>query len=108
MHANIRRHAESTPTRRTRRRYAPHAEGLETRNLLSMMYQYGRLQPMVANGQTPGEFMAAGSSSVAPPASGYLPSDIRHTYGFDKISFTDAQGHAIPGDGRGQTIAIVD
>jgi hypothetical protein len=107
MPAKIRRHAESTPTRRTRRRYGPDAEGLETRKLLSMMYQYGRLHPMVANGPTPGEFRAAGSNSLA-PASGYLPSDIRHTYGFDKISFTDSQGQTIPGDGRGQTIAIVD
>jgi len=108
MFTKIRRHTTSTPTRRTRRRFGPHAEGLETRNLLSEMYQYVRLHPTVADGPTPGEFGAAGSSSVAPPASGYLPSDIRHTYGFDKISFTDAQGHMIPGDGRGQTIAIVD
>jgi len=107
MFTKTSRHAKSTPTRRTRRRYGPQAEGLETRNLLSMMYQYGRLHPMVANTPTPGEFGVAGSSSLA-PASGYLPSDIRHTYGFDKISFTDAQGHTIPGDGRGQTIAIVD
>ena len=53
MLAKIRRHAESTPTRRARRRYGPRAEGLETRNLLSMIYQYDRLHPMVADGPTP-------------------------------------------------------
>ena len=35
------------------------------------------------------------------------PAQIRHAYGFDQIAFT-AGGQTTPGDGRGQTIAIVD
>ena len=34
---------------------------------------------------------------------GFTPSQIQHAYGFDQIHFG-----AIPGDGRGQTIAIID
>ncbi len=37
----------------------------------------------------------------------FTPLQIRHAYGFDQVSFT-ANGQTIPGDGRGQTIAIVD
>src|SRR5262249_16766156 len=37
------------------------------------------------------------------PGGGFAPSQIRHAYGFDQISF-----NGVPGDGRGQTIAIVD
>jgi subtilase family serine protease len=111
MPAKLRRQAESIPTRRPRRprrRCAPVAEGLEARNLLSsMMYQYDRLHPAIANGPTSAHFVSAGVSNPS-PLPGYRPSDIRRAYGFDAISFTDAQGHAIPGDGRGQTIAIVD
>ena len=44
---------------------------------------------------------ATGSSSVQ----GYSPSQIRHAYGFDQVSFGAS---ALPADGRGQTIAIVD
>jgi hypothetical protein len=40
-----------------------------------------------------------------PSPSGYTPTQIRHAYGFDKISF--AAG-TVPADGRGTTIAIVD
>src|SRR5262249_124804 len=106
------RHAESIPTRRprrARRRFGPDAEGLETRNLLSamMMYEYDRLHLVAAIGPKPGRFGTADLGDPS-PVGGYDPSDIRQVYGFDKISFTDAQGHAIPGDGRGQTIAIVD
>lgn len=43
---------------------------------------------------------AAGSDG-----SGYVPSQLRHFYGFDQVTF---QGGAIQGDGSGQTIAIVD
>jgi hypothetical protein len=107
MLAETRRHAKSTPTRRPRRRYGPDAEGLETRNLLSSMtYQYHQLHPVAAIGPRLGAFGAADLDGPSPL--GYGPSDIRRAYGFDRISFTDVQGHAIPGDGRGQTIAIVD
>src|SRR5262249_21361675 len=34
---------------------------------------------------------------------GFSPAQIRHAYGFDQISF-----NGVPGDGRGQTIAIID
>jgi hypothetical protein len=36
---------------------------------------------------------------------GYTPAQIRHAYAFDQVAFN--QG-TVPGDGRGQTIAIVD
>jgi subtilase family serine protease len=36
---------------------------------------------------------------------GYTPTQIKHAYGIDQISFS---GGTIPGDGGGQTIAIVD
>ena len=111
MLTKISRRLESIPTRgprRARRRYGPDAEGLETRNLLSaMMYQYGRPHAAAAISPTFGDSGTADVSNPSPLV-GYRPSDIRQAYGFDKISFTDAQGNAIPGDGRGQTIAIVD
>jgi len=37
----------------------------------------------------------------------FAPAQLAHAYGFDLISFTDPNG-TVPGDGRGQTIAIVD
>jgi subtilase family serine protease len=39
-----------------------------------------------------------------PIISGYTPVQVRHAYGFDRITFAGG----IAGDGRGQTIAIVD
>jgi len=42
--------------------------------------------------------------STAGPT-GTTPAQIRHAYGFDQIAFANG---AIPGDGRGTTIAIVD
>src|SRR5713226_3307094 len=40
----------------------------------------------------------------------FTPRQIVHAYGFDQINFSNPipGGLAIPGDGRGQTIAIVD
>jgi hypothetical protein len=110
MLAKKRLHHDSLPTRRlrrVRRRYGPNTEGLETRNLLSsMMYHYVPLHTPAAIGPTHG---FTGTVDVSDPSPlGYGPSDIRRAYGFDRISFTDAQGQTIPGDGRGQTIAIVD
>lgn len=40
-------------------------------------------------------------------AVGLSPAQVRHAYGFDKVSFQVA-GHTIAGDGSGQTIAVVD
>jgi hypothetical protein len=42
---------------------------------------------------------------VRPAATGYVPDQIRHAYGFDQIKF---QNGAVQGIGSGQTIAIVD
>ena len=36
-----------------------------------------------------------------------VPSQIRHAYGVDQITFTGPGGAAIQGDGAGQTIAIL-
>jgi hypothetical protein len=38
----------------------------------------------------------------------FNPTQIRHAYGFDQISFINGQGQSVAGDGTGQTIAIVD
>ena len=38
---------------------------------------------------------------------GFTPAEIRHAYGFDKVFF-ESGGHAIPGDGRGMTIALFE
>jgi hypothetical protein len=40
--------------------------------------------------------------------SAFTPAQIRFAYGFDQINFMTPQGTSVPGDGRGQTIAIVD
>jgi hypothetical protein len=40
--------------------------------------------------------------------SAYNPMNVRSAYGFDKVSFTDAGGGTVAGDGAGQTVAIVD
>ncbi len=47
---------------------------------------------------------AASSFSTATPT-GYTPTQIRHAYGFDQITFSNG---TIVGDGTGQTIAIID
>jgi hypothetical protein len=44
-----------------------------------------------------------GAPSLSAGPAGYTPSQIRHAYAFDQISF-----NGVAGDGRGQTIAIVD
>lgn len=41
----------------------------------------------------------------APFLFGYTPAQVRHAYAFDQVAFNRG---AVPGDGRGQTIAIVD
>src|SRR5207302_3738915 len=47
---------------------------------------------------------AASPSGTSGPT-GYTPSQVRHAYGFDQITFS---GGTVTGDGSGQTIAIVD
>src|SRR5262249_21455827 len=48
---------------------------------------------------------AAAMAGAGP--SGYTPSQISQAYGFNQIAFTK-NGSTIPGNGQGQTIAIVD
>jgi subtilase family serine protease len=71
------------------------------------MYQYFRIHPAVGVARATGHDGAAGVTNPT-PIGGYAPGDIRSYYGFDQIMFTDAQGHQVPGDGRGETIAVVD
>ncbi len=50
--------------------------------------------------------MGGGATPLSNPApTGYSPAQMRHAYGFDKISFNNG---AVAGDGSGTTIAIVD
>ena len=42
-----------------------------------------------------------------PAAIGYTPAQITNAYGFNKVEFSDA-GAAVPGDGRGQTVALFE
>src|SRR5262249_46785692 len=44
------------------------------------------------------------SGVTSPPPIGLTPNQVRHAYGFDRITLD----HGIAGDGTGQTIAIVD
>ena len=58
---------------------------------------------------------SAGLTAVARPAAvtfpfptgGFTPYQIRHAYGFDTIRFTKGTSF-VPGNGAGQTIAIID
>jgi subtilase family serine protease len=38
----------------------------------------------------------------------FSPAQIRHAYGIDRVVFSTGTGQVVPGDGRGQTIAVVD
>src|SRR5437762_5176661 len=71
-------------------------ECLETRRLLATAHPFHIIV---------GPSDAAPLSTAGP--TGYTPSQIRHAYGFDQITYLQ-QGNNVPGDGRGQTIAIVD
>src|SRR2546425_963562 len=46
-----------------------------------------------------------GGGVTNPNRVGYDPAQIRHAYGFDQITFSNG---TVQGDGRGQTIAVVD
>ncbi len=73
-------------------------ELLEARNLLSgLQPTYTRV---VLNG--------GANPFNGPSPTGTTVAQIRHAYGFDKISFKDSLGNTVPGDGSGTTIAIVD
>jgi subtilase family serine protease len=38
----------------------------------------------------------------------FTPNQIAHAYGFDRVTFQDASHSALPGNGAGQTIALID
>lgn len=75
-------------------------EWLEPRSLLSISAPGVAVPYLAAFDAGPG---VAPLSTAGP--TGYSPQQVRHAYGFDKISFGDG---AIAGDGSGTTIAIVD
>jgi hypothetical protein len=96
----------SEATRRTHPRVSrpadfmrrPVIEPLEDRFLMSHA-----VQPIIM--RPPIQFHPpAGSTSPSLFLSRYSPQEIRHAYGFDQITFAGG----VKGDGRGQTIAIVD
>src|SRR5262245_33890874 len=79
------------------RRPVLYIEMLESRDLLSAA------QPFHVVMNAPGSTRPAAASS--PNGLGFSPSQVRHAYGFDQITFANG---TIQGDGTGQTIAIVD
>src|SRR5437868_7398542 len=74
-----------------RRQSLPSLECLETRDLLATAHPF---HIITHNGAAP--FSSAGPM-------GYTPSQVRHAYGFDQISYRQG-GVSVPGDGRGETI----
>jgi subtilase family serine protease len=88
-----RRGRQSRPPKRRR----PAVELLESRDLLS-----GFFHPTYV--LLPGS--GGGVHTLGSPGpTGYTPSQIRHAYGFDQITFSNG---TVNGDGSGTTIAIVD
>src|SRR5947209_8279445 len=83
--------------RLTRRQNPLWVEQLESRDVPTVMYPF--YHPLSPPG---GGIHPFGS----PAATGYTPSQIRHAYGFDQISFNGPSG-PVAGDGTGTTIAIV-
>jgi hypothetical protein len=76
-------------------RALPALEALESRELMTVAYPAA----LVLH---PGTLVPASGTGL--PA-GLSPSQVRHAYGFDQITFSNG---AVKGDGSGQTIAIVD
>ncbi len=71
------------------------------------------VQPTVTGARLDGTIPTAnlvltGPSAYNPPFSGYTPTQIKNAYGVNQITFPGADGTTIPGDGRGQTIALVE
>jgi subtilase family serine protease len=67
------------------------------------------LAPKIAPQSTPACSGIHATPQSSPAVSGFTPSQIRQAYGFNNISFWNPSLNAVvPGDGSGQTIAIVD
>ncbi len=64
--------------------------------------------PIVVSGAVDPNYTITYKNGTLTVVIGYTPQQIRQAYGFDQITFANRQGQAIAGDGRGQTIAIVD
>jgi len=47
-----------------------------------------------------------GRELLSASPTGLVPAQVRHAYGFDQVTFRHRRRN-VPGDGRGQTIAIV-
>jgi streptogramin lyase len=97
--------ADKPERSRTRRRphlVRPQLEVLEEKLLPSA----GNLVPtyIVAPTHEIGSHLGGGLLPLSGPP-GLSPAQVRHAYGFDQIFF---QNGTVPGDGSGQTIAIVD
>jgi hypothetical protein len=100
--------------RRSRHRFRWDFEVLESRFCMSATQPQQAL-PQASIGQTsPTQSMAYPQIALVEPTSGalpsgsrapvgYVPAQIQTAYGFNQISF-----NGTPGDGRGETIAIVD
>ena len=88
------------PARKSERSRLLRAEPLEARALLS-----ASMSDWATTFHRP---IPAGNGTVPLATSGptgYSPAQVRHAYGFDKITFNNG---TVPGDGSGTTIAIVD
>lgn len=91
-------HPRSGNIRRVRKASRPRAlrlEQLEVRALLSVFGPLHQARPLV------------GPPNVVLNQAAFTPGQIRHAHGFDQTSFTSGP-RTISGDGRGQTIALVD
>jgi hypothetical protein len=54
-----------------------------------------------------GAWNSALEARIMPAAIGYTPAQITNAYGFNKVVFSDGST-AVPGDGRGQTVALFE
>ena len=71
------------------------------------------VQPTATGAQIDGSIPTAnlvltGPSAYSPPFSGYTPTQIKNAYGVSQITFAGPGGITIPGDGKGQTIALIE
>jgi len=86
-------------TTAARRRYRPQIEALEDRLLPSTSPL--KVPLPLAPIQSP--IVRRPDQSAAPPVGAIIPSQMRHAYGLDLVTFA-----GVTGDGTGQTVAIID